>query len=54
MGERTASSMYDAGKTGQMQRIKLGHYIRPSTKINSKWIKDLNVRPDTVKLPEHR
>ena len=39
---------------GYRQRIKVDHFFIPYTKTNFKWVKDLNIRPEIIKLEENR
>jgi hypothetical protein len=55
-GEKMASSKNVAGKTKLFacRQLTLDPCLSPSININSKWIKNLNIRPETLKLVQER
>jgi hypothetical protein len=54
-GEKTVSSTNVSGKSRYLPaKLKLDACLSPCRSINSKWIKDFNVRPETLKLVQER
>jgi hypothetical protein len=48
-GTKKASSINGAGLS-VCRRMKIAPYLSPCTKLNSKWVKDLTIKPDTLNL----
>ena len=51
-GKKKASSINCAGLF--VEKMKLDPYLSPCTKLKSKWVKDLNIKPDILNLMEEK
>jgi hypothetical protein len=55
-GKQTASSTNVAGKSGYLpaKKLKVDPCLSSCSSINSKWINDLNIRPESLKLVQEK
>ena len=56
-GKKTAFSTNGAGTTGYLlscRRMRIDPFLSPCTKVKSKWIKELHIKPETLKLIEEK
>jgi hypothetical protein len=53
-GKKKASSRNSAGLTHCLYVKEIDPYLSPCTKIKSKWIKDFNIKPDTLNVIEEK